>query len=54
VLVGAKDAPAPVHDDPWNEGVFWLPLDRLQAEFDYHPAILESVRALADASLPVR
>jgi len=53
-LVGARDAPAPVHDDPWNEGVIWLPLGRLQAEFDYHAAILESVRALATASPPVR
>jgi len=54
ILVGAREAPAPVHDDPWNEGVVWLPLDRIEAELDYQPAILESVRTLANAAPPVR
>lgn len=49
VLAGDKHAPAPVHDVLWNEGVVWVPLDRLEAELGFHAAILESVRALACA-----
>jgi 8-oxo-dGTP pyrophosphatase MutT (NUDIX family) len=54
LLVGAKHAPAPVHDDPWNEGVVWLPLDRLETELGYHPVILESVRTLANPPATMR
>jgi tRNA(adenine34) deaminase len=53
-LVSDKNAPAPVHDDPWNEGALWLPLHRLELEFDYHLVISRSVRALARAILPTR
>jgi 8-oxo-dGTP pyrophosphatase MutT (NUDIX family) len=45
-LLGDRLACLPVDDDPWNEGVVWLPLDRLDAELGYHPAILTCVRAL--------
>jgi 8-oxo-dGTP pyrophosphatase MutT (NUDIX family) len=53
-LIGDKSAPTPVQDVPWNEGALWLPLDRLELEFDYHLVILEAVRTLARAPFSKR
>jgi 8-oxo-dGTP pyrophosphatase MutT (NUDIX family) len=46
-LIRPDEPPAAVHDVSWNEGVIWLPLDRLDDELVYHPAIRDAVRALA-------
>lgn len=37
---------APVHDASYHEGVVWLPLDQLDRELGFEPAILQAVRAL--------
>jgi 8-oxo-dGTP pyrophosphatase MutT (NUDIX family) len=36
----------PVNDASYNEGVVWLPLDQLDDELSFEPAILGGVRAL--------
>ena len=45
-LIGDKDSGAPVHDASYHEGVVWLPLDALDRELGFEPAILDAVRAL--------
>jgi 8-oxo-dGTP pyrophosphatase MutT (NUDIX family) len=38
----------PVNDASYNEGVVWLPLDQLDHELGFEPAILHGVRALLE------
>ena len=45
-LLGDPATPAPVDDPSFNEGVAWLPLDAIDRELGFEPAILEAVREL--------
>jgi 8-oxo-dGTP pyrophosphatase MutT (NUDIX family) len=38
--------PEPVNDPSYNEGVVWLPLEQVDRELGFEPAILRGVRAL--------
>lgn len=38
--------PEPVNDASYNEGVVWLPVDQIDRELGFEPAILRGVRAL--------
>jgi 8-oxo-dGTP pyrophosphatase MutT (NUDIX family) len=44
-LQSDRTSPALVRDADYNEGVVWLPLDRL-AELDFHAPIARAIRAL--------
>jgi len=48
MLLTAADQPEPVHDASYHEGVVWLPLDRLDRDLGFEPALVEAARALLD------
>ena len=45
-LIGDKAGAEPVHDASYHEGVLWLPLDQVDRELGFEPAILDAVHAL--------
>jgi 8-oxo-dGTP pyrophosphatase MutT (NUDIX family) len=47
-LLGDPSHPEPVDDASYNEGVVWLPLEQLDRELGFEPAILNGVRALLE------
>ena len=47
-LLGPREAPQPVDDADYNEGVVWLPLARLEEALGFHSTILACVQALVD------
>lgn len=44
-LRSSRTSAAPVRDADYNEGVVWLPLNRL-GELDFHASIAQAIRAL--------
>jgi 8-oxo-dGTP pyrophosphatase MutT (NUDIX family) len=48
-LLGDPSRAEPVNDTSYNEGVVWLPLEQLDQELSFEPAILASIRALLPA-----